>query len=62
MKLRICVACMNNLVAEPGQVRCSDCVPATVGRPRKPRRFEPTADQLRAAGISPTEAAAYLNS
>jgi hypothetical protein len=63
MKLRICPTCMDNLVAD-GQVRCPDCVPATRGRPRKlpARRSEPTADQLRAAGIDPDQAAAYLNS
>jgi hypothetical protein len=27
MKLRICPDCMDNLVSEPGQVRCRDCTP-----------------------------------
>jgi hypothetical protein len=62
MKLRICCACMNNL-CEPGHIRCEDCNAARTGRPAKQSRQSsgPTADQLRAAGIDPDQAAAYLN-
>jgi hypothetical protein len=54
---------MSELVTKPGEVRCEDCNAARTGRPAKQSRQSsgPTAEQLRAAGIDPAEAAAYLN-
>jgi hypothetical protein len=62
-KRRICTECLSHPVAGPGEVRCKGCQPATSSRSRKPptRLSELTDDQLRAAGVDPTEAA-YLNS
>jgi hypothetical protein len=61
MKLRICCACMNNLVAEPGDRHCPDCRAAHDRAAPPPPAL--TDDLLRAHGIDPAAVAAggYLN-
>jgi hypothetical protein len=62
MKISICVACMNNLVVEPGSRHCPDCLASRdrAARPIGRAPSELTADVLRANGIDPKIAAEYL--